>query len=130
MGGRTEGVVAVPDEKKPPAIRPFPNSFVIASSLLSSPSDDKETLGDIPPVPTASVPPASVPPASVPHVENLGLAMKREMVDRAPGSSNPRNSAVALTLSSDDDDEFDLSPEQVAECECKHLNVTCMHHHH
>ena len=120
-----------------------PNSFVTAHSLLSSPTDNKNALGDIPPVPQASStpqasiippvpqvsstpqasifqasfdpPPASVTPASVTnpqaHVENLGLALKQEMMDRASSSSsNSRNSVIALTRSSDDEDDFDLSP--------------------
>ena len=116
----TGGLKHIDDDSNPD--KKNPNSFVTANSLLSSPTDNKNTLGDVPPVPQASFPqassdppPASVTPASVTspqaHVENLGLALKQEMMDRASSSSsNSRNSVIALTNSSDDEDDFDLSP--------------------
>ena len=95
-------------EKKPPAVANPPSKFVTAYSLLSSPSDDKNTLGDIPFV----VPQASSTPQAF-SVDNLGIAMKQEMMDRAsPSSSNTRNS-ITLSPSSDDDEEIVFTPPRI-----------------
>ena len=98
-------------EKKPPAVENPPSKFVTALSLLTSPSDDKNTLGDIP----VFVPQASSTPQAL-SVDNLGLAMKTEMLERAsPSSSNTRNSITSITLSpsSDDDEEIVFTPPRI-----------------
>ena len=67
-------VTSDPAKKKaPPAVAtPSPGSSV-TTSFLSSPSDEKNTPGDIPPVPQASVPQAPV--------KNLRKEMKQEIMN-------------------------------------------------
>lgn len=97
-------------EKKPPAVENPPSKFVTALSLLTSPSDDKNTLADIPVFPQASSTPQAL------SVDHLGLAMKTEMLERAsPSSSNTRDSIQSITLSpsSDDDEEIVFTPPRI-----------------
>ena len=90
------------EENAPPAVATPSPAPPVTTFNLSLPSDEKNTLGDIPPSPQVSVPQAPV--------KNLGIAMKQELMNASPSSCKTRHPAIASAPSSDDEDEFDLTP--------------------